>query len=238
MQHTAPIAFTDEIKSLFVEKKLLQARERLLQTLSNNWDGHCNLIAFTFLYAEGRNEEDCVQALHWLEQGVARNEVDAKVILGRLLLSGEAGPQDFPRGMQLLEQAAQANVLMAVLTLARASTVLPMMLKLPPVREPVKPMVPGSAKALTEPTPDWALTTEKSTPVVDASPTDDAGEPPRPSSEAPAALKVLNASFMPATAEKALLDSTTGVLAAESATIEKAPVTGAWAVASTSPTVA
>ena len=119
MQHTAPIEFTDEIKSLFVDKKLLQARERLLQTLSNNWDGHCNLIAFTFLYAEGRNEEDCVQALHWLEQGVARNEVDAKVILGRLLLSGELGHQDFPRGLQLLEQAAQANVLMAVLTLAQ-----------------------------------------------------------------------------------------------------------------------
>lgn len=119
MQHTAPIEFTDEIKSLFVDKKLLQARERLLQTLGNNWDGHCNLIAFTFLYTEGRNEEDCVQALHWLEQGVARNEVDAKVILGRLLLSGELGHQDFPRGLQLLEQAAQANVLMAVLTLAQ-----------------------------------------------------------------------------------------------------------------------
>lgn len=119
MQHTAPIEFTDEIKSLFVDKKLLQARERLLQTLGNNWDGHCNLIAFTFLYTEGRNEEDCVQALHWLEQGVARNEVDAKVILGRLLLSGELGHQDFSRGLQLLEQAAQANVLMAVLTLAQ-----------------------------------------------------------------------------------------------------------------------
>lgn len=119
MQHTAPIAFTDEIKSLFVEKKLMQARERLLETLSNNWDGHCNLIAFTYLYAEQRSEEDCKQALHWLEQGVARDEVDAKVILGRLLLSGEVGPQDFPRGMQLLEQAAQANVLMAVLTLAQ-----------------------------------------------------------------------------------------------------------------------
>jgi TPR repeat protein len=119
MHHTAPIAFTDEIKSLFVEKKLLQARERLLETLSNNWDGHCNLIAFTYLYAEQRSEEDCTQALHWLEQGVARDEVDAKVILGRSLLSGEVGAQDFPRGMQLLEQAAQANVLMAVLTLAQ-----------------------------------------------------------------------------------------------------------------------
>lgn len=119
MQHSAPIAFTDEIKSLFVEKKLLQARERLLETLSNNWDGHCNLIAFTYLYAEHRNAEDCAQALHWLEQGISRDEVDAKVILGRLLLSGEVGQQDFPRGMQLLEQAAQANVLMAVLTLAQ-----------------------------------------------------------------------------------------------------------------------
>lgn len=119
MQHTAPIAFTDEIKSLFVDKKLQQARERLLETLSNNWDGHCNLIAFTYLYAEQRSAEDCTQALYWLEQGVARDEVDAKVILGRLLLSGEVGAQDFPRGMHLLEQAAQANVLMAVLTLAQ-----------------------------------------------------------------------------------------------------------------------
>jgi len=51
-------------------------------------------------------------------------------------------------------------------------------------------------------------------------------------------MRVVNASFMPATAEKVLLDSTTGVFAAESASIEKAPVSGAWAVASTVPTVA
>ena len=119
MQHTAPIAFTDEIKSLFVEKKLLQARERLLETLSNNWDGHCNLIAFTYLYAENRTADDCTHALAWLEKGVAANEVDAKVILGRLLVSGELQVQDFTRGMGLLEQAAQANVLMAVLTLVQ-----------------------------------------------------------------------------------------------------------------------
>lgn len=117
MQSQPPIEFTDEIKSLFVEKKLLQARERLLETLSNEWDGHCNLIAFTYLYAENRNADDCTKALEWLEKGVHANEVDAKVILGRLLVSGEVGVQDFLRGIRLLEQAAQANVLMAVLTL-------------------------------------------------------------------------------------------------------------------------
>lgn len=119
MQSQPPVEFTDEIKSLFVEKKLPQARQRLLETLHNNWNGHCNLIAFTYLYAENRNANDCTKALEWLEKGVAGNEVDAKVILGRLLVSGELGTQDFPRGMQLLEQAAQAKVLMAVLTLVQ-----------------------------------------------------------------------------------------------------------------------
>jgi TPR repeat protein len=117
MQSQPPVEFTDEIKSLFVEKKLLQARQRLLETLGEHWDGHCNLIAFTYLYAENRSTDDCEQALQWLEKGVAANEVDAKVILGRLLVSGELGVQDFPRGLTLLEEAAQANVLMAVLTL-------------------------------------------------------------------------------------------------------------------------
>lgn len=117
MSSQPPVEFTDEIKSLFVEKKLLQARERLLATLENKWDGHCNLIAFTYLYAENRTAEEAGLALHWLEKGVAAAEVDAKVILGRLLVSGELGKQDFARGVQLLEQAAQANVLMAILTL-------------------------------------------------------------------------------------------------------------------------
>lgn len=117
MQSQPPVEFTDEIKSLFVEKKLQQARQRLLETLSNEWDGHCNLIAFTYLYIENRNADDCTKALEWLEKGVLANEVDAKVILGRLLVSGELGVQNFSRGINLLEQAAQANVLMAVLTL-------------------------------------------------------------------------------------------------------------------------
>ena len=119
MQSQPPVEFTDEIKSLFVEKKLSQARQRLLETLNNQWDGHCNLIAFTYLYAENRTADDCTHALEWLEKGVAANEVDAKVILGRLLVSGELQVQDFTRGMGLLEQAAQANVLMAVLTLVQ-----------------------------------------------------------------------------------------------------------------------
>jgi len=119
MQSQPPVEFTDEIKSLFVEKKLPQARARLLETLGNQWDGHCNLIAFTYLYAENRTADDCVQAMHWLEKGVAAGEVDAKVILGRLLVSGELQVQDFTRGMGLLEQAAKANVLMAVLTLVQ-----------------------------------------------------------------------------------------------------------------------
>lgn len=119
MQSQPPVEFTDEIKSLFVEKKLLKARERLLETLANNWNGHNNLIAFTYLYASDRSQTDCDQAMHWLEKGVSAGEVDAKVILGRLLVSGELGPQDFPRGVGLLEDAAKANVLMAVLTLAQ-----------------------------------------------------------------------------------------------------------------------
>ena len=117
MQSQPPTEFTDEIKSLFVEKKLEQARQRLLETLDNRWDGHCNLIAFTYLYAENRTDEDCKRALEWLEQGVTAGEVDAKVILGRLLVSGELGNQDFLRGMNLLQEAAHANVLLAVLTL-------------------------------------------------------------------------------------------------------------------------
>lgn len=117
MQSQPPVEFTDEIKSLFVEKKLLQARQRLLETLREDWDGHCNLIAFTYLYAENRSADDCEQALQWLEKGVAAHELDAKVILGRLLVSGELGVHDFPRGLTFLEEAAQANVLMAVLTL-------------------------------------------------------------------------------------------------------------------------
>lgn len=119
MQSQPPVEFTDEIKSLFVAKKLPQARQRLLDTLKHQWDGHYNLIAFTYLYAENRSEEDCQQALQWLEKGVEANEVDAKVILGRLLVSGELGMQDVPRGVSLLEQAAQAGVLMATLTLAQ-----------------------------------------------------------------------------------------------------------------------
>lgn len=119
MQSQPPVEFTDEIKSLFVEKKLPQARQRLLDTLDRQWDGHCNLIAFTYLYAENRNADDCKHALEWLEKGVMAGEVDAKVILGRLLVSGELGNQDFPRGMDLLQQAARANVLMAVLTLVQ-----------------------------------------------------------------------------------------------------------------------
>jgi TPR repeat protein len=119
MQSQPPVEFTDEIKSLFVEKKLPQARKRLLETLNNQWDGHCNLIAFTYLYSENRSVDDCKQALEWLEKGVAANEVDAKVILGRLLVSGELGEQNFSRGIELLQQAAKANVLMAVLTLVQ-----------------------------------------------------------------------------------------------------------------------
>lgn len=119
MHSQPPVEFTDEIKSLFVEKKLLKARERLLETLGNHWDGHCNLIAFTYLYAENRNEIDCEQALSWLEKGVNVGEVDAKVILGRLLISGELGQSDFPRGKGLIEEAARNNVLMAVLTLVQ-----------------------------------------------------------------------------------------------------------------------
>jgi len=101
MQSQPPVEFTDEIKSLFVEKKLAQARQRLLDTLSNQWDGHCNLIAFTYLYAENRSADDCTLALEWLQKGVMAGEVDAKVILGRLLVSGELGSQDFSRGMDL-----------------------------------------------------------------------------------------------------------------------------------------
>lgn len=119
MSSQPPVEFTDEIKSLFVDKKLPQARERLLQTLSHQWDGHCNLIAFTYLYADNRSAEDCTTALEWLEKGVLAKEVDAKVILGRLLISGELGQHDFPRGMALLDEAAKSNVLMAVLTLAQ-----------------------------------------------------------------------------------------------------------------------
>ena len=76
MQSQPPVEFTDEIKSLFVEKKLAQARQRLLDTLSNQWDGHCNLIAFTYLYAENRTADDCINALEWLEKGVVANEVE------------------------------------------------------------------------------------------------------------------------------------------------------------------
>ena len=119
MQSQPPVEFTDEIKSLFVEKNLAQARQRLLDTLDKQWDGHLNLIAFTYLYAENRSADDSKQALEWLEKGVEAGEVDAKGILGRLLVSGELGNQDFPRGMDLLKQAAQANVLMAVLTLVQ-----------------------------------------------------------------------------------------------------------------------
>ncbi|HEX4856675.1 MAG TPA: tetratricopeptide repeat protein [Limnobacter sp.] len=114
-----PTEFTDEIKTLFAGKNLEQARKRLLETLPNGWDGHCNLLAFTYLYTENRSQHDCSEALKWLEQGVAADEVDAKVILGRILVSGELGQVDFPRGMALLQQAADAGVLMAVLTLVQ-----------------------------------------------------------------------------------------------------------------------
>lgn len=119
MHSQPPVEFTDEIKSLFVEKNLLKARERLLETLDKHWDGHCNLIAFTYLYAENRNQSDCKHALNWLEKGVTVGEVDAKVILGRLLISGELGQSDFQRGKELIEDAARNNVLMAVLTLVQ-----------------------------------------------------------------------------------------------------------------------
>jgi TPR repeat protein len=116
---TPPADFTEEIKRLFVDRKLPQARQRLLDTLHEGWDGHFNLIAFTHLYAENRSDEDCAEALAWLEKGVAAGEVDAMVILGRLLVSGELGAADFPRGLHLLEQAAAGKVLMAVLTLVQ-----------------------------------------------------------------------------------------------------------------------
>lgn len=115
----APVDFTNEIKNLFVQKKLEQARERLLNTLSQGWAGHHNLIALTYLYLENRTESDGLKALEWLEKGVLANEPDSQVVLGRLLMSGELGVQNFNRGLDLLKQAARANVLMAVLTLSQ-----------------------------------------------------------------------------------------------------------------------
>ncbi len=112
-----PEEFTAEIKTLFLEQKLEQARERLLATLHEGWDGHHNLIAMTHLYANPRTAEDEQAAKAWLEKGVKAGEVDCEVILGRLLVSGELGEVRFNDGLALLERAANKRVLMAVSTL-------------------------------------------------------------------------------------------------------------------------
>jgi uncharacterized protein len=112
-----PEEFTAEIKNLFLDKQLEQARERLLATLHQGWNGHHNLIAMTHLYANPRTAEDEQAAMAWLEKGVKAGEVDCEVILGRLWVSGELGEVRFKQGLALLESAANRGVLMAVSTL-------------------------------------------------------------------------------------------------------------------------
>ncbi|WP_339884073.1 tetratricopeptide repeat protein [Vreelandella maris] len=53
--------------------------------------------------------EDPNRAERWLSEAIRAGSDDARVILGRALVEGQAGLDDLPRGIRLLEQAAESN---------------------------------------------------------------------------------------------------------------------------------
>ncbi|MEL7897665.1 tetratricopeptide repeat protein [Vreelandella neptunia] len=55
----------------------------------------------------GRLEQN--RAERWLNEAIQAGSVDALVVLGRALVNGQADLDDLPRGMGLLEQAAESN---------------------------------------------------------------------------------------------------------------------------------
>ncbi|HEX4842417.1 MAG TPA: tetratricopeptide repeat protein [Limnobacter sp.] len=117
MLQQAPESFTKQIKALFEKRDWPAAQSLLQDNLKHGWTGLYGLLAMTYMHQADRTAQDCLQALEWLERGVLACEPDSLAMLGRVLLSGELGQQDFARGLALLGQAAELGVLMAVLTL-------------------------------------------------------------------------------------------------------------------------
>ncbi|HEX4879525.1 MAG TPA: tetratricopeptide repeat protein, partial [Limnobacter sp.] len=114
-----PEQFSTQIRSLFEKSDWPAARALLIAHLPDGWTGLYGLLAMTHMHVQPRSQADCDLALEWLEKGVLHDEPDSLAVLGRVLMSGELGKQNPERGIHLLQKAAQANVLMAVLTLLK-----------------------------------------------------------------------------------------------------------------------
>ncbi|WP_245184865.1 SEL1-like repeat protein [Halomonas salinarum] len=74
--------------------------------------GHVEAMTYlgqALLSTENADQPDPVRAERWLREAIQADSDDARVILGRALVEGQAGLDDLPRGMDLLEKAAERN---------------------------------------------------------------------------------------------------------------------------------
>lgn len=74
--------------------------------------GHVDSMTYlgqALLTSEATVRPDPIRAERWLSEAMQAGSVDAQVIFGRALVTGQAGLDDLPRGMDLLEQAAEHN---------------------------------------------------------------------------------------------------------------------------------
>lgn len=74
--------------------------------------GHVEAMTYlgqALLAPDNTAQVDSVRAERWLSEAIQAGSVDAQVILGSALVEGRTGLDDLPRGMNLLEQAAEQN---------------------------------------------------------------------------------------------------------------------------------
>lgn len=74
--------------------------------------GHVEAMTYlgrALLSPEGNGQPEPNRAERWLSEAVEAGSNDARVILGRALVEGQTGLDDLPRGVNLLEQAADSN---------------------------------------------------------------------------------------------------------------------------------
>ncbi|MGP9767027.1 tetratricopeptide repeat protein [Halomonas sp. AOP13-D3-9] len=74
--------------------------------------GHVEAMTYlgqALLEPENAGQLEPNRAERWLNEAIQAGSVDAQVILGRALVAGKTGLDDLPRGMILLEQAAESN---------------------------------------------------------------------------------------------------------------------------------